>query len=143
VPSPEFVEELVAASRRGVDVRILTNGHQTNHKFTRWAGQANYEALIESGVKLYEYQRTVLHAKLLTVDRLWATLGSANFDNRSLVLNDELNISVLSEALVARLDLQFWRDIENSKHIGIAQWHKRSWASQLLVAGSRVFSNQL
>jgi cardiolipin synthase len=143
VPSRELVVALTAASRRNVDVRIITNGHRTNHKFTRWAGQANYEVLIEAGVKIYEYQRTVLHAKLITLDRVWATIGSANFDNRSLILNDELNISVLDPTLAERLDMQFWRDIKNSKHIGIALWHRRSWTHHLAIAGSRVFSDQL
>ena len=143
VPNQQLTRDLAGASRRGVDVRIITNGRQTNHKFTRWAGQANYEYLIAAGVKIYEYQRTILHAKLITVDRSWATIGSANFDNRSLVLNDELNVSMADPMIVEQLDMQFWKDIKHSSHIGIAQWQKRPWTHSLAIAGSRVFSDQL
>jgi cardiolipin synthase len=143
VPTPEFVALLAAAAARGVDVRILTNGSRTNHKLTRRAGQGSYEALMEQGVKIYEYQRSMIHVKLITIDRQWATIGSANFDNRSLVLNDELNISLINPKIVAELDAQFWRDISGSQHISFATWHRRPWYMRMITAGSQVFSKQL
>ncbi len=143
VPNPALVAALCAAARRGVDVRIITNGSSTNHKITRHAGQATYEALLEAGVKVYEYQRTTLHVKLITVDRAWATLGSTNFDNRSLVHNDELNISFVSSEIIASLDKQFENDLESSEHIRAAVWKRRPWHQRLIIAGSRVFSDQL
>jgi len=143
VPGPEHIQALIAAAARGVDVRVLTNGPRTNHKLTRCAGQASYEVLIENGVRIYEYQRTVLHVKLITVDGQWATIGSANFDNRSFVLNDELNISVGGAEFAAPLDRQFMQDLKSSKHISIATWQRRGWHHRLLEAGSRAFSKQL
>jgi len=143
VPTAEHIQALSAAVARGVDVRVLTNGPHTNHKLTRRAGQASYEALIENGVRIYEYQRTVLHVKLITVDGQWATIGSANFDSRSLVLNDELNISITGADFVGPLDRQFIQDIKISKHISIAYWQRRHWYDRVLEAGSRAFSSQL
>lgn len=143
VPSRNIVTALCAAAARGVDVRVLTNGQQTNHKFTLFAGRSSYQDLITGGVKVYEYQRTVLHVKLVSVDKQWITLGSANVDNRSLVINDELNISLVDPDIVAPLDLQFLEDLKDSRHVGIALWHRRRWYDRFLEATSRVFSNQL
>ena len=88
-------------------VEVLTNGRQTwggragistrphmNHKIARVAGRSNYSKLMKNGVRVYEYQPTMLHAKTLVVDGTWATIGSTNFDNRSFALNDEVNISI-------------------------------------------------
>lgn len=143
VPSSELVEALCAAVERGVDVRVLTNGQRSNHKFTLFAGRSSYDALIGGGVKIYEYQRTVLHVKLMTVDRHWATLGSANVDNRSLVINDELNVSIVDPEFVAPLDHQFLLDIKDARHISLASRHRRRWYERLLETGSRAFSKQL
>ena len=143
VPTPELTQALKAATARGVDVRVLTNGTGTNHKFTLHAGRASYAELILAGVKMYEYQRTVLHVKIITVDRQWATTGSTNLDYRSLVLNDELNISMLDPAIIARLDSQFLEDIKASRHVRIAAWQRRGWPQRLLEVSSKAFSKQL
>jgi cardiolipin synthase len=143
VPNPRLVKTLGEAVVRGVDVRVLTNGKLSNHQFTLHAGRATYGALIEAGVKVYEYQRTLLHVKVLTVDRHWATIGSTNFDNRSLVLNDELNISVVDPDIVARLDRQFLEDLKVSRHIRSVVWHGRSWRQRLLEYTSRAIGGQL
>lgn len=143
IPNPDLVMALAAAVARGVDVRVLTNGDLNNHKSALYAGRATYTTLIASGVKIYEYQRTVLHAKLITVDRQWVTLGSTNFDNRSLVLNEELNISIADPVLVTPLDRQFLEDLKVSRHIRTAYWHRRGYISRLLENTSRAFSHQL
>ncbi len=143
VPGPKYVAALTAAAARGVDVRVLTNGRLTNHKLTRYAGRATYETLIRGGVAVHEYQRTVLHVKVMTVDGAWATLGSANFDNRSLVLNDELNISVADPHLAQELDRQFLQDLGHSRPITLEAHRARGWHHRLLEATSRAFSQQL
>jgi cardiolipin synthase len=143
IPSPVQVQAMCAAAARGVDVRVLTNGLLTNHKITLFAGRSTYAQLIEGGVKIYEYQRTVLHCKLITLDKQWVTIGSANLDYRSLLINEELNISVVDEALVAKLDLQFLLDLKHARHFGTAAWHRRRWPQRLLEASSSAFSKQL
>ena len=143
VPSPELVKALAAAAARGVDVRILTNGSRTNHKFTLHAGRARYDDLIAGGVKMFEYQRTVIHVKVITVDGHWATTGSTNLDYRSLVLNDEMNISVVDQDIIATLDEHFSHDLKDSKEISLASRQHLSWFQRVLEASSSAFSKQL
>jgi cardiolipin synthase A/B len=80
---------LAAAAGRGVDVRILTAGPRTDVNIVRWAGHAWYQTLLEAGVRVYEWQPSTLHAKTFVIDGEWSTIGSMNFDNRSMALNDE------------------------------------------------------
>jgi cardiolipin synthase A/B len=125
VPSNEVMGTLMNAARRGVDVQVLTNGPKTNHKVTRIAGRATYAPLLAAGVKIYEYQPTVLHTKVISVDGHWATLGSANLDVRSLVHNDELNIAFYDSAIVKSLDAVFEDDRAKSLQIIEADWVRR------------------
>ena len=94
-PDRHFVDLLGAAARRGVDVRILTAGPLTDVNIVRFAGGAWYGTLLEAGVRVYEWQPTTLHAKTFVVDDQWSTVGSMNFDNRSMALNDESTLMVL------------------------------------------------
>src|SRR5512138_187907 len=91
------------ARRRGVRVRLLVEGDKTDAKAVKYAGRGDYENLLEQGVEIAEYQPRMLHAKAVVVDGLLSIAGSANFDNRSLELNDELNVAVFDRALAARL----------------------------------------
>ncbi|HUD11746.1 MAG TPA: phospholipase D-like domain-containing protein, partial [Candidatus Saccharimonadia bacterium] len=143
VPSPSYVRELAAAAARGVDVRVLTTGRLSNHRVTQMAGRATYEQLLRAGVKIYEYEQTVLHSKIVTADKAFATFGSTNLDDRSLVLNDELNISFTDEKLVSALDLQFLQDLKNSRHIRSTHWYRRGWTSRAAEAYSSLFRGQL
>ncbi len=98
VPDDDFRDLLVRAAKRGVDVRVLTAGDKSDVKTTLYAGRARYPELIEGGVRIYEYQPTMMHAKTFVVDGVWSTVGSLNFDNRSLVFNNESNLVALDEA---------------------------------------------
>lgn len=143
VPSQEVVRQLVAAAGRGVDVRILTNGSNTDHQITLHAGRASYTELLANGIKLYEYQKTTLHAKIITADGAWATIGSANLDARSLVLNDELNVSVVAPVIVSQLDSHFLIDLEHSRQIQPAEWGERGRLARLAETSSNVLRHQL
>jgi cardiolipin synthase len=143
VPNAELAERLIAAADRGVDVRVLTNGPRTNHRITRLAGQAAYPALLAAGVHIYEYRPTVLHAKVVTADSTWATIGSTNLDDRSLVLNDELNVSVADPAIAAALDRQFLADLDHSTRLDRADWPQRHLAQRAAIAAASVFRHQL
>jgi cardiolipin synthase len=143
VPSPGTIALLAAAAVRGVDVRVLTNGRHTNHHITRFAGRATYAALLEAGVKIYEYQPSVHHAKVITADKAWATIGSTNLDPRSMVLNDELNVSVVDPGLVAALDEQFLLDLQQSERVTSAVWESRGRFDRLAEAGASLFADQL
>src|SRR4029450_7854343 len=99
VPNDDFCTLLINQAKRGVDVRILTVGSETDVKSTWYAGRALYEKLLEGGVKIYEYKPTMMHAKTIVVDGLWSSIGSMNFDNRSIAFNNESQILALDSGV--------------------------------------------
>ncbi|HWI06154.1 MAG TPA: phospholipase D-like domain-containing protein [Solirubrobacteraceae bacterium] len=130
-PRPAFVKSLTDAAQRGVDVRVLVPGPHIDKEFVRQAGRAVYEQLLEAGVRIYEFCPTMLHAKTLSIDGVWSSVGSVNFDNRSFQLQDEVTLCVCSREFAARLDEQFARDLARSDEIDVGRWNGRP-------AGNRV-----
>ncbi len=125
VPRPAFTEALQDAAERGVRVRVLVPGSNIDKPPVWIAGRASYDELVGSGVEVYEYQPTMLHAKSMTVDGCWSAVGSANFDNRSFQLNDEATLCVSAEEFAGRLTAQFERDLEASERIAPERWRRR------------------
>jgi cardiolipin synthase len=125
VPRPAFTKALVEAADRGVRMRILVPGSHIDKQFVRTAGRAAYDELIEAGIEIYEYCPTMLHAKTLTVDEIWSSVGSVNFDNRSFQLHDEVTLCVQSEAFAGQLHDVFERDLEDSERIEPDEWRER------------------
>jgi cardiolipin synthase len=131
VMTPYFVTDestmwsIEDAVRRGVRIRILLEGDITDAMPVKYASRHAYERLLEQGVELYEYQPTMMHAKVLMVDGVWSMFGSANFDNRSLELNDELNVAVSSRDLAARFLEDFEHDLKSAHRITLDQWRRR------------------
>jgi cardiolipin synthase A/B len=139
VPDDDFRRLLVAAARRGVDVRILTTSDETDVKTTWYAGRAHYERLLEGGVRVFEYQPSMMHAKTFVADGLWASVGTANFDNRSLVFNDESTLLALDETFGAQLEAIFMEDLEYSTEITLETFRKRPWTNKVMeFAASRL-----
>jgi cardiolipin synthase len=124
-PRPAFVQALCDAADRGVHVRVLVPGPHIDKEFVRIAGRGAYEALLDRGVEVFEYQPTMLHAKTLTVDGAWASVGSVNFDNRSFQLHDEATLCVQSERFTALLSEQFETDLDVSEPIRPRRWNDR------------------
>ena len=125
VPRPAFTEALQDAAERGVRVRVLVPGSNIDKPPVWVAGRASYDDLVGSGVEVYEYQPTMLHAKTMSVDRHWSAVGSANFDNRSFQLNDEATLCVSSDEFAGLLREQFERDLEVSERIDPDRWKGR------------------
>ncbi len=125
VPRPAFADALVEAAGRGVHMRILVPGSHIDKEFVRTAGRAAYDELIEAGIEIYEYCPTMLHAKSLTVDGAWASVGSVNFDNRSFQLHDEVALCVQSERFAGELHEMFEKDLEVSERIDPDGWGDR------------------
>jgi cardiolipin synthase len=129
--SPYFLTDesslwgLEQAVKRGVRVRILVEGDVTDAKPVKYASRAAYEHLLEQGIEIYEYQPTMMHTKALIIDGVWSMFGSANFDNRSLELNDEMNVAVSDPGLAARLLKDFEQDLQRSKKLELDQWRRR------------------
>ena len=130
-PDENFVAMLARTARRGVDVRILVSGPLTDVRTARLAGQARYDSLITAGVRVYEYQPTTLHAKTFVVDGLWLSVGTMNFDNRSLALNDESTLMVLDSAAGRRMEEVFLDDLRDAKQIDLAAFRRRPWTQRV------------
>ena len=125
VPRPAFIKALTDAAGRGVEVRVLVPGPHTDKEFVRIAGRVTYDELLEGGVRLFEYQPTMIHAKTLCIDGAWASVGSVNFDNRSFQLQDEATLGVQSDRVARLLTEQFERDLAVSEEIRLRRWRGR------------------
>jgi cardiolipin synthase len=130
-PDRIFIDLLAAAAQRGVDVRVLTGGPRTDVNVVRLAGRAWYETLFGSGVRVYEWQPTTLHAKTFVVDGEWFTVGSMNFDNRSMALNDEATLMVLDRTLGNAMNRTFLDDLRQSQEITVEAFRARSWLQRI------------
>lgn len=132
ITSPYFVTDestiwaLTDAVQRGVRVRLLVEGDITDAMPVKYASRNAYERLLRLGAEIFEYQPTMMHTKVLIVDGAMSMFGSANFDNRSLELNDELNVAVSSRDLAARLGQDFDQDLSVSRKLELATWQQRS-----------------
>ncbi len=135
-PDRNFIDLLSAAARRGVDVRILTAGGQTDINVVRLAGRAWYDNLLSAGVRVYEWQPTTLHAKTFVADGAWSTIGSMNFDNRSLALNDEATLMVLDRTVGSEMERIFLEDLQDAEEMTIAAFRQRSWLQRLAEWGA-------
>ena len=143
VPDDDFRNLLLKAVKRGVDVRVLTVSSTTDVKTTWYAGRHWYEQLLRGGVRIYEYQPTMIHAKTIAVDGVWGEIGSMNFDNRSLAFNNESNLVVLDSAFTSKMDSAFYDDLRYSKEIKLAEFEKRSAWSKMLESGAMLLSRLL
>lgn len=127
LPDKSIREELIRAKKeRGVEITILVPGKHNDHLLTRSSSRAAYGRLLREGIDVYEYEPSMLHAKILIIDGLWSVVGSTNFDNRSFGLNDEVNLAVRDIEFATRLEQDFARDLAASKRITLDAWRKRS-----------------
>ncbi len=121
---------LTEARRRGVRVRLLVEGDLTDAKPVKYASRADYDALLEAGIEIHEFQPTMMHVKALIVDGTWSIVGSTNFDNRSMELNDEINVAIADRNLAARLTETFEADMRRSQRLTLDRWRQRSLADK-------------
>jgi cardiolipin synthase len=126
LPDRSARSELVRAIReRGVEVKIITPGRHADHLLTRRSSRRLYGELLRAGASIYEYQPSMIHAKVLVVDGTWSVVGSTNFDNRSFGLNDEVNLAAYCPELSARLEADFARDVADSRQVSYHTWRRR------------------
>jgi len=116
---------LTDARRRGVRVRMLVEGDVTDAKPVKFASRAQYGQLMQQGIEIYEYQPAMMHTKAVIVDGTLSIVGSANFDNRSFELNDELNVVVFDRTVAERLRGDFERDLGKSRRLDLQSWRSR------------------
>ena len=133
IASPYFVTDessdwsLKDAVSRGVKIRVLVEGDKTDAMPVKYASREAYDRLMSMGIEIYEYQPTMMHAKVIVVDGEWSMFGSANFDNRSLELNDELNVAVTNRDLARRFTDDFEQDLRVSSRLELSTWRQRSF----------------
>jgi cardiolipin synthase len=131
IQTPYFVTDestmwaLEDAVSRGVRIRIIVEGDITDAMPVKYASRHMYDRLLSLGIEIYEYQPTMMHTKVLIADAILSMFGSANFDNRSLELNEELNVAVWSRDLAARLSSDFEQDLRATERLQLATWRQR------------------
>jgi cardiolipin synthase len=139
-PDRNFVALLVDAADRGVDVRVLVGGPRTDVRAARLAAHSRYDRLLVAGVRVYEYQPSTLHAKTFVVDGCWAAVGTMNFDNRSLALNDESTLMVLDNAFGKEMEAMFHADLERSEEIDLNTFRKRPRLARVAEWGANMIA---
>ncbi|MET7290267.1 phospholipase D-like domain-containing protein [Streptomyces sp. NPDC005573] len=125
-PDGYFIDLLCATARRGVQVEILLPGPHTDQRACQLAGQRHYARLLEAGVRIRQFQPTMMHAKIITVDSVASLIGSTNFNRRSMDHDEEVMLAVLDEDFTASLDRDYDADLERSTDIDLTRWRRRA-----------------
>jgi cardiolipin synthase len=144
LPDDAAIDLLVAAVKRGVDVRVIVPSDEQNDvPATKAAGRSNFGPLLEGGVKIYEYQPTMFHLKTMVVDGIFSTVGSANFDDRSFHLNEEINLFVYDTAFAGLMKERYQRDLSRCRPYTHAMWKARSLKKRVTEWLARPFRSEL
>jgi cardiolipin synthase A/B len=143
VPDDLAREELVAAARRGVRVRIVVPGRHIDADLVRFASRARWGPLLEAGVEIHEFQPTMYHCKVFIADRLLVSVGSTNFDNRSFRLNDEANLNLFDREFAAAMSAVIEADLARSRQLTFEQWRHRPWREKVADRASALLRSQL
>jgi cardiolipin synthase len=125
-PTRDQVEQLVKAVQRGVDVRILLPGPNNDQPLTKSAGRTAYGKLLEGGVKIFEYQPTMIHEKSMVIDGLFSMFGSSNLDARSSEINEELDVVVYDAKFGREMETVFENDLKQAREYTLQQFNDRS-----------------
>jgi cardiolipin synthase len=125
LPDAHIRQALVAAKKRGVDVRIMVPGKHIDVKPVRLASRLHYDDLLEAGIKIYEYADTMMHSKTAVVDGIFSLVGSINFDTRSMRINAEESLGFYDRGFAARLHANFENDMKHCQLVTYEQWAKR------------------
>jgi cardiolipin synthase len=126
VPDEEITRCLCDAADRGVHIQVLLPGPHADKRVVQLAGEANYPELLAHGMELWNFQPTMMHAKIMTVDGVVANIGSANLNSRSTSCDEEINVVALDAELVRVLDEHFDSDLERSVQVKEFRWDHRS-----------------
>jgi cardiolipin synthase A/B len=142
LPDKSLMSELCRAVEHGLRVRILVPGRKSDHMLTRSTSRAGYGELLKAGAEVYEYQPSMIHAKVLCVDNLWVVVGSTNFDNRSFGINDEVNLAIRDANVAMRFENDMAFDLEQSRRITLQEWNHRPVTERATELMGMVFERQ-
>ncbi|HET7276433.1 MAG TPA: phospholipase D-like domain-containing protein [Longimicrobiaceae bacterium] len=149
ITNPYFIPDdaaraiLEERAREGVDVRVLVPNEHIDLPPLRWASHSYFGELLDAGVRIYEYQPTMIHQKMLVVDGKWSVVGSANMDVRSKELNQENVLGILDPAFAAEVENTFLRDLERAREIHRDEWHRRGAFARVREKLSLLFEEQI
>lgn len=132
VADDDLTDRLCRAADRGVDVQVLLPGPHADKRFVQIAAESTFESLLDRGIRIASFQPTMLHTKTVTVDGTVAAIGSANFNSRSVSLDDEINLVVIENGLVEQLDQQFEADLTRSVQLDASRWKHRPLVQRMV-----------
>jgi cardiolipin synthase len=139
VPDRQTIDALIAAAKRGVDVKIVLPG-VSDSGLVFHASHSLYDELLSNGIKIYHLKLAVLHAKTAVIDGTWSTVGSTNIDMRSFLHNSELNVVVLGAAFGNEMEKAFQEDMRDSKQITLADWRNRPFTDRMKEWAARMMN---
>lgn len=143
IPDELCMVTLLEALQRGIKIEIITPGPDIDAQVVRAVGKTRWKRLLEAGARFYEYQPARFHCKYLLVDDVWASVGSANLDNRSMSLNEEANLNILDPKFVTEHGRVFEEDRSHSREITLSDWHERPWREKIKGRLGYVFRQQM
>lgn len=150
IQNPYFIVEdsgldlMSQAVERGVRVRVMVPSVEgTDNALVQHASHARFEELLEAGVEIWEYDRTLLHQKIMVIDGVWSAIGSTNFDDRSFELNDEIQIGVLDEGIAAELIADFEEDMKYARKLDLEEFRNRPLLDKFKDWAAYTFNEQL
>ncbi|SFB75751.1 cardiolipin synthase [Polaromonas sp. OV174] len=143
VPDELTSKALTDALHRGVKIRIITPGEIIDTDTVRAASRGTWGPLLKAGAKIYEYQPTMYHCKVMIVDKLLVSVGSTNFDNRSFRLNDEANLNVFDTVFAERQTGVFEDDLRRARRVSYEAWANRPWNEKLMERLASLLGSQL
>ena len=142
LPDRSMTDELVHAAETGVTVNVIVPGKHDDHALTRSSGRSAYGRLLKAGANVYEYEPSMIHAKIAIFDGAWSVVGSTNLDNRSFGINDEVNVAILDPQIADRLTTDFEQDASQSRKVSFEDWKKRPLSERLLEIVGWVFERE-
>ena len=137
ITNPYFVPDEIMKgvikerARAGVDIRVLVPNENIDIAAIRWASQSCYEGMLEAGVRIYEYQPTMIHQKLLVADGVWTIVGSTNMDVRSKELNQENSLGIVDRGFAEQVERTFFEDLKKAREIDLEEWRRRGQLTRL------------
>jgi cardiolipin synthase A/B len=143
IPDQELVDLLANAVQRGVRVRLMIPGQITDSAIVRHAGHKQFQPLLDKGVEIDEFEPTLSHQKIMIIDGVWSFVGSTNFDDRSLDINDEASVGLIDPGIASRLKAAFEADLRRCKHLDARTWSQRSLWHKLEDRLSYMINEQL
>lgn len=142
-PNSVMIDLLKEASRRGIDIRIIVPGDHTDHEIAKIAGEDSFNELLEAGIQIWYYQKTMIHSKVITVDDAVSCVGSANFNHRSMLKDDEINMVIIDRDITGQLNIHFEEDLTHCEKINMKRWKKRGPLKKIKEKFAQLLNRQI